>query len=312
MQKNQLKIGQTVSFGRPNGEKTLGIIIRLNISSATIESIEDRGITSVKRSGLKYRVAYEFIYPANQMSIPRDAKKARASSPSRSYFPESSQHPLYSKYLKYMKTAAPVHQIPFDIWLEDAEDIEEPVEQRASKKGEYNSVYYDRVALQQQVMNGEDMENEEMPPPREGYWTPQENIAWFERYVISGRDSYKGSVKELTCKQFASDLVQYGKMEKHAKNIFFKRIDGYKTLVAIIFDYTGDDDLVATESVAVFYHKDAPSKHDDTPAAEFIMGKTMEGDTIPFMSGNIKSEAFYKILTKAIQEGLDTIRRLNS
>jgi hypothetical protein len=151
-----------------------------------------------------------------------------------------------------------------------------------------------------------------MPPPREGYWTPQENITWFERYVISGRDSYKGSVKELTCKQFASDLVQYGKMEKHAKNIFFKRIDGYKTLVAIIFDYTGDNDLVATESVAVFYHKDAPSKHDDTPAAQFIMGKTMEGDTIPFMSGNIKSEAFYKILTKAIQEGLDTIRRLNS
>lgn len=56
------KVGQKVHFGRPNGEKTLGEIIKLNPSKARIRTLEDRGSRSV--AGVVWTVPYSLIKPA--------------------------------------------------------------------------------------------------------------------------------------------------------------------------------------------------------------------------------------------------------
>jgi hypothetical protein len=57
------KVGQKVHFGRPNGEKTLGEIIKLNPSKARIRTLEDRGSRSV--AGVIWTVPYSLIKPAD-------------------------------------------------------------------------------------------------------------------------------------------------------------------------------------------------------------------------------------------------------
>ena len=58
--KSKLHKGQTVYFGRPNGEKTKARVIRLNGKSATLECLENRGAGHV--AGAKFRCAYGLIY----------------------------------------------------------------------------------------------------------------------------------------------------------------------------------------------------------------------------------------------------------
>jgi hypothetical protein len=50
------KIGDLVTFGRPNGEQTEGRVIRVNAASITIEQTEVRGQTRVREAGAKWRV----------------------------------------------------------------------------------------------------------------------------------------------------------------------------------------------------------------------------------------------------------------
>jgi hypothetical protein len=76
----ELSKGQTVFFGRPNGEKTKARVVRLNGKSATLECLEDRGAGHVV--GAKFRCAYVLIYATAER--PRQiTRKARRRAPIR-------------------------------------------------------------------------------------------------------------------------------------------------------------------------------------------------------------------------------------
>ena len=59
MKREDLKVGDRVMFGRPNGEKTIGKVIRCNAKSVSVESLEDRGRKS--KAGGKWRVPYSLL-----------------------------------------------------------------------------------------------------------------------------------------------------------------------------------------------------------------------------------------------------------
>ena len=48
--------GDVVSFGRPNGEKTEGIVVKVNGKTLLIETTEARGTLRVREAGKKWRV----------------------------------------------------------------------------------------------------------------------------------------------------------------------------------------------------------------------------------------------------------------
>jgi hypothetical protein len=50
------RVGDLVTFGRPNGEQTEGRVVRVNAASVTIEQTEARGVTRVREAGAKWRV----------------------------------------------------------------------------------------------------------------------------------------------------------------------------------------------------------------------------------------------------------------
>lgn len=50
------KIGDEVSFGRPNGEKTLGKIVKVNRKSLKVETLESRGVNGRVPAGKVWRV----------------------------------------------------------------------------------------------------------------------------------------------------------------------------------------------------------------------------------------------------------------
>lgn len=60
--RESLKIGDKVCFGRPNGEKTLGVIEKLNGAKAKVKTLEVRG--SRDSAGESWSVPYNLLYPA--------------------------------------------------------------------------------------------------------------------------------------------------------------------------------------------------------------------------------------------------------
>lgn len=62
MNRDELRIGDEVLFGRPNGEKSLGKVIKLNPKAAVIATLNERG-NGRSEVGAKWRVAYSLIYP---------------------------------------------------------------------------------------------------------------------------------------------------------------------------------------------------------------------------------------------------------
>jgi hypothetical protein len=50
------KPGDRVVFGRPNGEQTEGVVVRVNIASVTVKTTEERGRDRVREPGKKWRV----------------------------------------------------------------------------------------------------------------------------------------------------------------------------------------------------------------------------------------------------------------
>ena len=50
------KKGDAVSFGRPNGEKTEAVVLRVNGKSLLVETTEARGLQRVREAGKKWRV----------------------------------------------------------------------------------------------------------------------------------------------------------------------------------------------------------------------------------------------------------------
>jgi hypothetical protein len=62
-----LSIGQPVTFGRPNGEKTLGVILKVNPKTIAVMQTEDRGGHPL---GTKWRVAPSFVTPLTVATQP--------------------------------------------------------------------------------------------------------------------------------------------------------------------------------------------------------------------------------------------------
>ena len=50
------RVGDLVCFGRPNGEKTEGRVVKVNAASVSIEQTEVRGQTRLREAGAKWRV----------------------------------------------------------------------------------------------------------------------------------------------------------------------------------------------------------------------------------------------------------------
>lgn len=59
------RVGDKVYFGRPNGEQTLGEVVKVNRKSLKIKSIEDRGWNRGKPAGTIWRVHPSLCRPAS-------------------------------------------------------------------------------------------------------------------------------------------------------------------------------------------------------------------------------------------------------
>ena len=70
---DSFKKGDTVYFGRPNGEKTLGEILKVNARSYMIGQLEARGTTRIRTNG-KWRVAKSLVTAA-EGTVPTPAPK---------------------------------------------------------------------------------------------------------------------------------------------------------------------------------------------------------------------------------------------
>ena len=58
MLKSECYVGQQVYFGRPNGEKTLGKIVRINQKTASVDALEGRGS---REDGGKWLVGFSLL-----------------------------------------------------------------------------------------------------------------------------------------------------------------------------------------------------------------------------------------------------------
>ena len=68
--------GDIVSFGRPNGEKTEGIVVKVNGKTLLIETTEARGLQRVREPGKKWRVPNDarfvaMVTPAKRVEGPK-------------------------------------------------------------------------------------------------------------------------------------------------------------------------------------------------------------------------------------------------
>jgi hypothetical protein len=61
MLREHCKVGMKVMFGRPNGEKTLGEVVKTNPSKAKVKTLAARGVSDV---GTVWTVPYSLMTPA--------------------------------------------------------------------------------------------------------------------------------------------------------------------------------------------------------------------------------------------------------
>ncbi len=72
------RVGDVVEFGRPNGEKTEGRVVRVNAASVTIEQTEQRGVSRVREAGTKWRVHPSLVRLVSGGNTPVAPKAARS------------------------------------------------------------------------------------------------------------------------------------------------------------------------------------------------------------------------------------------
>lgn len=65
MQKENARVGMKVYFGRGNGEKTLGEIVKLNPTKAKVKTLEERGRSDRHYIGQVWTVPYSLMGPAS-------------------------------------------------------------------------------------------------------------------------------------------------------------------------------------------------------------------------------------------------------
>lgn len=61
MRVEDCRVGQVVQFGRPNGEKTLGEIVKVNRKSLKIKQLETRGTQRIRQAGQVWRVSPSLV-----------------------------------------------------------------------------------------------------------------------------------------------------------------------------------------------------------------------------------------------------------
>jgi hypothetical protein len=64
-----MKAGDKVYFGRENGEKTLGEIIKVNAKSVKVRQLESRGTMKAHKVGTVWKVAPKFCTPADPNAV---------------------------------------------------------------------------------------------------------------------------------------------------------------------------------------------------------------------------------------------------
>ena len=69
-------LGQQVRFGRPNGEKTLGEVIKVNRTRAKIRQLETRGTTRVRAEGT-WNVPFSLIEAADDTDAEPKAPRSQ-------------------------------------------------------------------------------------------------------------------------------------------------------------------------------------------------------------------------------------------
>lgn len=75
MKKEDCRVGMKVFFGRPNGEKTLGIAVKLNPKKMKVQTLEDRGKNAA--AGTVWNVPYTCVQPADDTATPAPAAPER-------------------------------------------------------------------------------------------------------------------------------------------------------------------------------------------------------------------------------------------
>jgi hypothetical protein len=75
MNPHSLKVGTQVLYGRPNGEKTLGEIIKVNQKTVKVKQLETRGVQKTHRVGTVWTVPKTLCFPPNG-AVPSTASVA--------------------------------------------------------------------------------------------------------------------------------------------------------------------------------------------------------------------------------------------
>ena len=71
-----LRVGMPVLFGRPNGEKTMGEVVKINAASVKVKQTEPR---NGRPSGTIWRVAPSLVFPLSEGSVLTAPAKVAAS-----------------------------------------------------------------------------------------------------------------------------------------------------------------------------------------------------------------------------------------
>ena len=69
MQKSECNVGTRVYFGRENGQKTLGEIVKLNPTKAKVKILEARGLDGRSQPGSHWGVPYSMLTPADEAVV---------------------------------------------------------------------------------------------------------------------------------------------------------------------------------------------------------------------------------------------------
>jgi len=66
---DKFKVGDKVTFGRPNGEKTLGTVVKINSATVVVMQDEERGVHRTRAVGTKWKVHPSLIQLVTSASV---------------------------------------------------------------------------------------------------------------------------------------------------------------------------------------------------------------------------------------------------
>src|SRR5690606_20853382 len=111
-QKQQFHIGQKVYFGRANGEKTLGEIVKINAKSIQVKQLQTRGLTKIRQEGTLWRVAPSLLTPYfekdSESSLKKDSELTHAPVQSPKATTQAPQIPVQAPQIPVQAPQIPV------------------------------------------------------------------------------------------------------------------------------------------------------------------------------------------------------------